>query len=250
MSAALAIAAPLAAAGALAGLTYGSVAPSCRLWGPVISRGPAGTNRVALTFDDGPTSGTTDRVLDELARADARATFFVVGANVELHADLLRRIHEQGHLIANHTFGHSHFGVMRRWPYWEREIRVTDERIETAVGVRPALFRPPMGARTWHTAIAAKRLGHTVVTWSQRARDGFPTTAEQIRRRLAGVRDGDILLLHDGVEPHTRHGDRSATIAAAGPLIGMLRDRGLTPARLDDLLGLPGYQSRAASTVA
>jgi peptidoglycan/xylan/chitin deacetylase (PgdA/CDA1 family) len=229
----------------LAGLTYATVAPACEFWGPVVSRGKPGSNRVALTFDDGPTPGSTERVLDALRAADAKATFFVIGVNVRAHPQLLRRIHDEGHLIANHSFRHSHYGVMRTFPYWFREIGQTEDVVRSELRLRTALFRPPMGVKTWQTARAARELGHTVVTWSRRAIDGLPTSADRIVARLAGAGDGEILLLHDGVEPHAPHRDRSATVEAIAPLIRSLRARNLTPVRLDELLGLPGYQSRA-----
>ncbi|MEO6434492.1 MAG: polysaccharide deacetylase family protein [Tepidisphaeraceae bacterium] len=243
---ALAVATPVAAT--LSWLTYATVGPSCAFWGPVVSRGPAGSGRIALTFDDGPTPGATDRVLDLLAGANILATFFVVGDNVRQHPDLLRRVHDEGHQIANHSYDHPHFGVFRRWPYWEREIRRTDETIESVVRLRPAIFRPPMGIKTWHTTRAARQCGHKVVTWSRRAIDGLPTTPNRIVERLSGIRDGDIVLLHDGVEPHARHTDRSATINALTPLLERIKERGLAPVRLDQLTGLPAYQSRATET--
>jgi peptidoglycan/xylan/chitin deacetylase (PgdA/CDA1 family) len=235
--------APLVAG--LAGLTYATVAPACEFWGPVICRAKTGPNRIALTFDDGPTPGSTERALDALREGQATATFFIVGENAARHPDLLRRIHDEGHLIANHTYSHSHYGVMRTLPYWQREIRRTDELVESILGLRPALFRPPMGVKTWHTARAARELGHAVITWSRRAMDGLPTTSQRIVNRLSTAADGEILLLHDGVEPHAPHHDRAATVGAIVPLIEKLRARGLSPARLDELLGIDGYQSRA-----
>lgn len=240
MNLALAIAAPVVAT--LAGLTYATVAPSCTLWGPTLSRGPSGSRKLALTFDDGPTPGTTDRVLDILGAAGARATFFVIGANCRQHPDLLRRIHQEGHQVANHSFDHAHFGVCHGNRYWEQQIRRTDAVIEETIGVRPAMFRPPMGIKTWHTTRAVRIHGHALVTWSRRAMDGLPTSPQRILRRLRSLRDGEIVLLHDGVEPHAPHVDRSATIAAIGPLLRSIRKSGLTPIRLDELIGLPAYQ--------
>ena len=249
IGAAVAIAAPPLAA-ALAGFTYATIAPASQFWGPVIARGPAGTGKVALTFDDGPTPASTERVLDVLRDANVKASFFVIGANAQHQPDLLRRIHDHGHLIANHTFSHWHYGVTRALRYWTDEIRAADEVIESIIGVRPALFRPPMGVKTWHTMRAARELGHTIVTWSLRARDGLPTTAAQITRRFADVGDGSILLLHDGVEPSAPCRDRSATIEALRPLIETLHGKGLRPVRLDELLGVPAYQSRGVTAAA
>jgi peptidoglycan/xylan/chitin deacetylase (PgdA/CDA1 family) len=233
IAATLAIATPLAA---VSGFAYATISPTSDFWGPVIPRGPVGSKRVALTFDDGPTPGATDRVLDVLRDRDVRAAFFVIGENVLRSPDLLHRIHDEGHLVANHSFGHSHYCAMGLRGYWEREIRTTDDAIESVIGVRPTLFRPPMGVRTWHTFWALRRTGHSMITWSRRAIDGIPTKPRRILARFAGAADGDILLLHDGVEPHAPYRDRSATIAAVGPLVDRIREKGLTPVRLDELL--------------
>lgn len=227
----------------ITGLTYATVAPACRFWGDTLSRGAAGSRRVGLTFDDGPTPRATDAILDALRDAGAAATFFVIGANVLKHPDLLRRVHGEGHLVANHSFNHSHFGVLRRRPYWAREILETDDAIEAVIGVRPAMYRPPCGVKTWHTFGACHDTGHAMVNWSRRAVDGLPTTPRRIMRRFRDVADGEILLLHDGVEPHAPHADRSATIAALPMLLDQLRREHLAPVRLDELLGVAGYQS-------
>ena len=231
----------------LAGATWATIWPKSAYWGPVIWRGPADSGRVGLTFDDGPTPGPTERVLDELDRSNARATFFVVGVNVERHPDLLRRIHQQGHLIANHSYHHSHYIMMGRNAYWEREVRRTNELLESILGQSPTLFRPPMGAKTWHTTYAMRQTGSTLVTWSHRAWDGFPTTSRKILKRFENLTGGEILLMHDGVEPRAPHRDRAATIGAIGPLVESMRQRGLEPARLDELLNLEGYRRATAA---
>jgi peptidoglycan/xylan/chitin deacetylase (PgdA/CDA1 family) len=236
-----------AAAGALA---YASIAPTCAFWGPVVQHGDrGGAPRYALTFDDGPSAESTPRILDTLGELSAKAAFFVIGLNVRRAPEIVRRMYAEGHVVANHSYDHSHFGMMRVRRYWERQFRETDGLIEEIIGVRPAMFRPPMGVRTGHIANAARRHGHTLVTWSRRALDGIPTTAERIVARLAGrTVAGDILVLHDGVEPNVRR-DPSATVAAMRPLILGLRERGLEPARLDELTGVAPYAapSRAAA---
>jgi hypothetical protein len=88
---------------------------------------------------------------------------------------------------------------------------------------------------------AAGRAGHSVVTWTRRAMDGIHTDPRRIVRRLVPrARAGDILALHDGVEPGSA-GDRSPTVAAVRPLVEGLRLRGLEPVRLDELLAIPAY---------
>jgi peptidoglycan/xylan/chitin deacetylase (PgdA/CDA1 family) len=223
---------------------YGLVNPASQMWGPVISRGRKGDPRVAITFDDGPLPGSTDRILDALAATDTRAAFFVIGAHAARFPDLVRRMHDEGHLVANHTHDHLHTGLFGRDRYWLDELRRADEVIERIIGRRPALFRPPMGYKHWHLMNAAAGTGHRVVTWSRRARDVKRTEASVILQRLVEPsRAGDILVLHDGNDPCLKPYDRTGTVEAVRPLIEGLKRRGLEPGRLDEMLAIPGYQN-------
>jgi peptidoglycan/xylan/chitin deacetylase (PgdA/CDA1 family) len=231
-----------AAAFLLAG-AYGAAHPASTMWGPVISRGPSDLPRVALTFDDGPLSGTTDRVLDVLGESNVRAAFFVIGRHAQRWPELVRRIHDEGHLVGNHSFDHLHTGMFGRYRYWSAELKRADDVIEQIIGRRPAVFRPPMGLKHWHVTNAAADAGHSVVTWSRRARDVRATSAQVILDRLLKpARAGDVLLMHDGDDPCRRPQDRGGVRDAVRPLVDGLRRRGLEPARLDDLLGIPAYQ--------
>jgi peptidoglycan/xylan/chitin deacetylase (PgdA/CDA1 family) len=224
-------------------VTHGTFFPQSRVFGPVISHGSAdGPARVALTFDDGPTAGATDQVLDTLGELGVKAAFFVVGRNVEREPRLTERIAAEGHLIGNHTYDHFRMGMFGLARFWNEQIGRTDKAIEQATGLRPALFRPPVGHKTPFIMSAAARGGHAVVTWNRRALDGMTTTPERIVDRVAPhSRAGDIILLHDGVEPRSRR-DPAASVAAVRPLINALRNRGLEPVRLDELTGLRPYR--------
>ena len=229
--------------------TYGATNPASTMWGPVISRGAspgaAAAASVALTFDDGPLPGATERVLDALGEAGVTAAFFVIGRCAERWPDLVRRMHDEGHLVANHSYDHHPFGLTGRHRYWLRDIGRADEVIEGVIGVRPTMFRPPMGLKHWHLMNAAADLGHHVVTWSRRAMDSRPLASEAIVERLVEpARAGDVMLLHDGNNPHFAPQDRAGTVGAVRPLIDGLRRRGLTPVRLDALLGLEAYRPR------
>ena len=230
---------------------YGLARPASTMWGPVVSRGPADKSAVALTFDDGPLPGSTERVLDALGESGVRAAFFVIGRCAARWPDLVRRMHAEGHLVGNHSFDHHLLGLTGRYRYWAEELRQTDDLIEELIGRRPAMFRPPMGYKHWHLTNAAADAGHAVVTWSRRALDGPALDAPRILDRLVPrAAPGDVLLLHDGNNPHLPPQDRAGTVAAVRPLIAALRGRGLTPARLDELLGLPAYHDPAAGTSA
>lgn len=226
-------------AGSASLTVYATFVPQSTLWGRNLSRGPTtDPPRVAITFDDGPTEPYTSQVLDILRELDVKATFFMIGSNIERWPEAVRRAAAEGHLIGNHTYRHDHVGVLRGGAYWRSEIDRADQAIQRLIGQRPSLFRPPMGMKTWFIARAARASSHTIVTWSQRALDGKTTTPQRIIARLVPrVRAGDIITLHDGVDPNSRRTSH-ATVEALRPLILALRERGFAIVRLDELLNL------------
>jgi peptidoglycan/xylan/chitin deacetylase (PgdA/CDA1 family) len=236
----------VAAGAVVGGCTWAAVSPRNGFWGPVIWHGPRdGSKRVALTFDDGPTAPYTGEILDQLGALKVPATFFAIGRNIARDGELIGRAHAEGHLIGNHSQDHWHYGVTRREKYWTRQIVDTADAIERRIGRRPAMFRPPMGVKTWHTARAAAATGHATVTWTRRGLDGVSTTTQKIVHRLtANTVGGDILLLHDGIEPKGRT-TPAVTVTTIRPVVEGLRARGLELVRLDELLGIPGYQTIA-----
>ena len=229
--------------GGIAGLFYVSITPRSRFWGPVVYQGSrADPPRVALTFDDGPHPAATGQVLDALGEAGVKAAFFVIGRNAARWPDVVRRVDAEGHLVGNHSYDHSHYGIMGRTRYWRRQVRETDDLLAQILGKKPLTFRPPMGIRTGHTMHAAREGGHTLVTWTRRSLDGSSSTTPGriLGRVLPHARAGSILVLHDGVEPNSRR-DPSPTVAAVRPLVRGLRERGVEPVRLDELIGVRAY---------
>jgi len=186
-----------------------------------VSSGPQRTPRaVALTFDDGPWPGSTAKVLGILRRANAHATFFLVGRQVQRHPELVRREVHAGMTIGTHSYSHPQPFAALPPDRLGAEIDQGAATL-TALGVHPSLFRPPGG--DWSPAVvaAASRRRLRTVLWSVDPTDWQPgTTADQIASRvLAGVRPGAIVLLHDG------GGDRAATVAALPRIISGLRER-------------------------
>lgn len=158
---------------------------------------------VALTFDDGPHPEATPVILDVLAEADVRATFFMIGCHAAAYPEVVARVAAAGHTIGNHSYNHRHDGVMRGGVYWEDEIQRTAEVIHDACGAQTRWFRPPIGHRNYRQQRAVRRCGHHTLGWSCRSRDGTRTDvqamADQVLHRARGR---DIVLLHDGVDPH------------------------------------------------
>ncbi|MBO3746956.1 polysaccharide deacetylase family protein [Streptosporangiaceae bacterium NEAU-GS5] len=122
---------------------------------------------VALTFDDGP-GPDTPRVLDLLRERQVRATFFVVGQDAAAHPDLLRRMRDEGHLIANHTWSHQDLTTLPGSRTYDQITRA-QEAIGAVVGQTPTLLRPPYGAIDPDVAEVAAELGMAIVQWNAEA---------------------------------------------------------------------------------
>lgn len=223
-----------------AAIAWGVAHPASSLLCPVHS-GSNDTTKVALTFDDGPSEHTAT-VLELLRGHGVKATFFVIGDNVRGHEETLTTLLREGHVIGSHSYAHSRLTNLLVGRRLHGEIARGIEAVAATVGVRPRLYRPPMGLKSPALARAARALDLVVVGWRARGRDGGQgaRSAEQIVDRLSSARGGDILLLHDGFEPG-RTGDRRPTLAALPLLIEALRSRGLSFVTVDQLLGERPY---------
>lgn len=235
-------AAGLSIAGSCIG--YATVHPRCQWFGPIRHAGNAGGSpRVALTFDDGPTPGQTERVIDILADFGVPATFFCIGQNAQANPDLLCNLHEAGHQIANHTYDHPRSGCFRGRSYWTKQIRRTNDIIMRTLGKEPRFFRPPMGLKTPHVLSAASSQRMTTVTWSHRGLDTWSQSAPRITQRLTrGLTTGSVLVLHDGSEPGRRR-DIRPTLDALSAVIEQVRGQGYVFCRLGELLSVEAYAS-------
>jgi len=183
---------------------------------------------VALTFDDGP-GRYTPRVLALLARAHARATFFLVGNRVRYWSGLVRTELAE-HAVGNHTWDHARLpGLGARATY--AELSRTQSAIVRATGVRPLIFRPPYELMTGEAARVARALGLTVVLWSIDSGDSAPGAAADAVARtvIARLRPGAIVLLHD---------IRPAGVAALPRILRAVRKLGLHAVTVPELVAL------------
>lgn len=151
---------------------------------------------VALTFDDGPGEEHTEWLLDALRDAKARATFAVVGRNAERFRDLVRRQHNDGHEVANHTWNHADLSLLE-YDRCKRELARTDELVADLTGSPTAVIRPPFGRLNGNLLQYAAQTGQQVVLWDMRLLEDEFDAAGNTAYVLDHLRPGCVLLAHD-----------------------------------------------------
>jgi peptidoglycan-N-acetylglucosamine deacetylase len=186
-----------------------------------------GAAGVALTFDDGPHPEGTPAVLEALAGAGARATFFVVGEQVTRRPELVARILAEGHAVALH--GYRHRLQLRLGPAAVSEdIRRGIAVVSDAAGEAPTWHRPPFGIYSPAGLRAVREAGLLPLLWSRWGKDWrrFTTPQRIARRASRAIIGGDVILLHDADFYGAGHSHRR-TVAALGPLLSELKRRKL-----------------------
>lgn len=152
----------------------------------------------ALTFDDGPHPEHTPRLLDLLAKAEVRATFFVVGASAQRHPALIGRMLQEGHALGSHTWSHRELPALSR-----AQLRMELDRCRRVLvevtGRDTVLVRPPRGRLSPRVLLLLARWGYRVVHWSKTYSDYLQDGREALLGRISrrGLDCGDIALFHD-----------------------------------------------------
>jgi peptidoglycan/xylan/chitin deacetylase (PgdA/CDA1 family) len=202
-----------------------------------VCRGDITAKGVALTFDDGPDPATTPNLLKVLKQHEIKAAFFPIGKKIRTCPELIKEIDQEGHVIGNHTFRHGWWTNFLISGALDREIRMAQEAIETAIGKVPAYFRPPMGLTNPHLKGKLKKHGLSVVGWDVRPFDTRTSAEKVIRNVLKGIHNGSIILLHD---------TRRAPVDLAhliDELVTEIKARGYTFIGLGELTGIKAYQT-------
>jgi peptidoglycan/xylan/chitin deacetylase (PgdA/CDA1 family) len=192
-------------------------------------RGPSASNRVALTFDDGPVPGVTDEIVRGLTARGHRATFFVLGRKAESYPSLVNLIVDSGCEVGNHSYSHTR---LTRVSYAQvaDEVERTDRILESAVA-GPSWFRPPGGGLSWRLVLCLRRRGTKAspVLWSVCVPHEHRKSEGEILNslRMATPSSGDIVLLHD---------DHPTIVEALPAILDLLDENGLRSVPVSELL--------------
>ena len=162
---------------------------------------PCGKCRVGeavyLTFDDGPIPEVTPKVLAILDKYGVKATFFMVGENIDKHPEVFEQVVQAGHAIGNHTYNH-----MKGWKVSTAEYLANVQKFPKET----KLFRPPYG-RTWvWQRRAVKKLGYEIYLWDVLTRDYNPkrTPEAMLKQIKRCTRPGSIINFHDSIKSNER----------------------------------------------
>lgn len=189
--------------------------------GPYGSRMTTGSPEVALTFDDGPDPRYTPQTLAALRKHHVKATFCLIGENVQNHPDLVRAIVADGHTLCNHSWGHDMSLGKRSRNVILADLLRTNKAIRAAApGAQIAYFRQPGGNWTYPVVSVAQKLGMTSLHWTVDPSDWRVPGAARIAATVAaGTEPGSIVLLHDA------GGNRQGTVDALRSILPDLTSR-------------------------
>jgi peptidoglycan/xylan/chitin deacetylase (PgdA/CDA1 family) len=179
-----------------------------------------GDKVVALTFDDGPDPSFTPRVLDVLSHYQVPATFFMIGWEAAAAPDLVRRVAAGGNGVGSHTWNHLDLTRLSD-AGMAVQVDKTSALLSSETGWKVACIRPPQGHVNPGLVRRLSERGLTTVLWSADTRDWTrPGTDAIVKRALANLSPGMIILMHDG------GGDRRETLAALPRIIESLQSQG------------------------
>lgn len=155
---------------------------------------------IYLTFDDGPVPKATEFVLDELAKFNAKATFFCVGENIVKHPEIYKRIIAEGHTVANHTYNHLNARRVRHNAYLENVME--SDKLMRGDFKSQKYFRPPYARLQWWQINKIKKWGYKIIMWDVLTGDFDKLLDKEkaLKKSIKATKKGSIVLFHDNVK--------------------------------------------------
>jgi len=189
---------------------------------------------VAISFDDGPAENYTPHILQVLKKHNIKAAFFCIGNRINDNKDLLKQVHDEGHIIGNHSFTHSAWFDLFSHKRMSYELAMTDDAIQGITGCKPHLFRPPYGVTNPNVRKAIINGNYLPVGWSVRSYDTIIKDEKKLLQRVThNIKRGDIFLFHD---------TGKTTLNILPTFIQHLQQKGFDIVRLDKLLHVNAYE--------
>lgn len=187
---------------------------------------------LAITFDDGPNKIQTIKVLDILSKYEIKATFFVIGENVDYQRDILRKVYKQGHEIGNHFYTHDNINELTKEQIKENIVK-NNKLIKEVTGYTPTIVRPPYGIVNDDLKEVCAELNMKIILWTadKDSKDWDGTKDSEIINNLTKkVSNGDIFLFHDSNKKYTN------TLSSIDVIIPTLKKKGYKWVTISKLL--------------
>ena len=196
------------------------------------SDGARNLKKIALSFDDGP-GANTEKILEILKEKGVKATFFMMGSKVVKNPKTAKQVAEEGHEIANHTYGHINFytydGENKREKI-ESELMNSHEVIQNVTGIKPFLVRYPHGYSRPDAIETARKNGYYVINWTFGCDWDFKLSSEELYEKYVGaIKNGGLFLMHDT-------NTKAAAILAG--FIDTIKDKGYEIVTVGEILDL------------
>jgi peptidoglycan/xylan/chitin deacetylase (PgdA/CDA1 family) len=214
-------------------LLYGSYNVGSNFFLKVLCSGNTSEKKIAISFDDGPARNYTPQVLQVLQEHGVPAAFFCIGKQIEENKTLFRQLHEQGHIIGNHSFTHTPMFDLLPAKKMQQDMQNADNVMKQVLGLQPKLFRPPYGVTTPSMKHAVQKQGYTTIGWNIRSLDTIARSEKKLLKKLIRLlQPGAVILLHD---------TQKITLSILPQFIKAARNEGYEFVRLDKLLNVEVY---------
>ena len=199
----------------------------------IVCKAKTDKNEIAISFDDGPANNYTPEIIRLLKNENIKATFFCIGNRIARNENILKQIHEDGHIIGNHSYSHHFWFDMYSAKKMQDDMKQMDDEMERVIGMKPKLFRPPYGVTNPNLKKAIIRGGYTPVGWSVRSLDTVIRDEKKLLDKIiAGIKPGAVFLFHD---------TSKTALHVLPEFIQEVKKRGYQIVPLDKLLHLQPY---------
>jgi len=214
-------------------LFYGCYYIGSGFFMPVICKAQTTKKVIALSFDDGPDTTNTPKLLQILQQEGVKAAFFCIGNRVAGNEGILKQVSAEGHIIGNHSFSHHFWFDMFTAKQMLADMDLAGQTIFDASGLRPKLFRPPYGVMNPNLKKAILAGGYTPIGWNIRSMDTVIKDPQKLLDKVTNkLKPGAVILFHD-----TSH----TTLAILPAFIQRIKAKGYEIVRLDNMLNLQAY---------
>ncbi|HRH41358.1 MAG TPA: polysaccharide deacetylase family protein [Pyrinomonadaceae bacterium] len=204
---------------------------SFQFFGEIYPRVETSNKVVALTFDDGPTKAHTDEILQILQEEDVKATFYLIGAEIEANPGETEKIIAAGHEIGNHSYHHDRMWLVTP-DFVKNEIENTDGLIRKAGFKGEITFRPPFGKKLFVLPWYLSSHNRKSITWDVEPNTYFQKTDDLTKNALENTKNGSIILLH------VMYDNVADSMNSVRPIIKGLKDKGFEFKTVSELIAL------------